>query len=63
MEGNKTAAELIDEYISQFPPDIREKLKKLRKVIKEAGTINRRKDRLQDARLRAERAPGIFCRF
>ncbi len=37
MEGNKTASELIDEYISQFPPEIQEKLKKLRKAIKEAA--------------------------
>jgi uncharacterized protein YdhG (YjbR/CyaY superfamily) len=37
MEGNKTASALIDEYISQFPPAIQQKLKKLRKAIKEAA--------------------------
>lgn len=37
MEGNKTASELIDEYISQFPSEIQEKLKMLRKAIKEAA--------------------------
>ena len=37
MEGNKTTYESIDEYILQFPPEIQEILKMLRKVIKEAA--------------------------
>ena len=37
MEGNKMEFKSIDEYISQFPPDVQEKLKMLRKVIKEAA--------------------------
>jgi Uncharacterized conserved protein len=37
MEGTKGAYKTIDEYISQFPPEIQERLKKLREVIKEAA--------------------------
>lgn len=37
MEGNKTDYKSIDDYISEFPPDIREILETLRKVIKEAA--------------------------
>lgn len=37
MEGNDNTNSQIDEYILQFPPDIQEKLRKLRKVIKEAA--------------------------
>lgn len=37
MEGNKTTFNSIDEYISQFPPDIQEILQRLRAVIKEAA--------------------------
>ncbi|MDF2632934.1 MAG: hypothetical protein K0Q85_1530, partial [Caproiciproducens sp.] len=37
MEGNKMEFKSIDEYISQFSPDVQEKLKMLRKVIKEAA--------------------------
>ncbi len=37
MESNKNVSRAIDEYISQFSPDIQEKLKTLRKVIKEAA--------------------------
>jgi uncharacterized protein YdhG (YjbR/CyaY superfamily) len=37
MERNKTTYKTIDEYISQFPPAIREKLRTIRKVIKEAA--------------------------
>ena len=33
MEGNKVTYESIDNYISKFPPEVQEKLKKLRKVI------------------------------
>ncbi|MGA9138916.1 MAG: DUF1801 domain-containing protein [Methanocella sp.] len=35
MEGK--TFESIDEYIAQYPPDIQEKLEKLRKVIKETA--------------------------
>jgi uncharacterized protein YdhG (YjbR/CyaY superfamily) len=35
MEGNKIKS--IDEYISQYPPELQEKLETLRKVIKEAA--------------------------
>ncbi|MDP4183525.1 MAG: DUF1801 domain-containing protein [Bacillota bacterium] len=35
MEGNKITFRSIDEYISQFPPDIQDKLITLRQVIKE----------------------------
>ena len=37
MEENKVTYESIDEYILQFPPEIQEILKTLRKVIKEAA--------------------------
>ncbi|MHB8061138.1 MAG: iron chaperone [Ruminiclostridium sp.] len=37
MEGNKITCASIDEYISKFPPEIQEKLKTLRKVIKESA--------------------------
>jgi len=37
MEVKKTTFESIDEYILQFPPDIQEILKMLRKVIKESA--------------------------
>lgn len=37
MEENKVAYKSIDEYISQFPPEIQEILQTLRKVIKEAA--------------------------
>ncbi len=37
MDQSKNAGKLIDEYISQFSPDVQEKLKKLRKAIKEAA--------------------------
>ena len=37
MERNKTTFNSIDEYISQFPPDIQEILQRLRAVIKEAA--------------------------
>ena len=37
MEENKTAFQSIEEYILQFPPDIQEILKMLRKVIKESA--------------------------
>lgn len=37
MEGNKITYESIDEYISKFPDEIQEILKKLRKVIKESA--------------------------
>lgn len=37
MEENKIIFSSIDEYISQFPPDIQEILQRLREVIKEAA--------------------------
>lgn len=37
MEENKIRFKSIDEYISQFPPNVQEILKTLRKVIKEAA--------------------------
>lgn len=37
MEENNITPKSIDEYISQFSPDIQEILKKLRKVIKEVA--------------------------
>lgn len=37
MEENKTTYKSIDEYISQFSPEVQELLKTLRKVIKEAA--------------------------
>ena len=37
MEGNKITFKSIDEYIFQFPPEVQEILKKLRKVIKESA--------------------------
>ena len=37
MEENKITFQSIDEYILQFPPDIQEILKTLRKVIKESA--------------------------
>jgi uncharacterized protein YdhG (YjbR/CyaY superfamily) len=37
MEVNKIAYESIDEYISQFPPEVQEILKTLRKIIKESA--------------------------
>ncbi len=37
MEGNKITYKSIDEYISNFPPEVQEILKRLRKVIKEAA--------------------------
>jgi uncharacterized protein YdhG (YjbR/CyaY superfamily) len=37
MEGNKTTFESIDEYILQFPVEVQEILKKLRKIIKESA--------------------------
>jgi uncharacterized protein YdhG (YjbR/CyaY superfamily) len=37
MEENKITAKSIDEYILQFPPEVQDILKTLRKVIKEAA--------------------------
>jgi uncharacterized protein YdhG (YjbR/CyaY superfamily) len=37
MEENKITCKTIDEYISQFSPEVQEILKTLRKVIKEAA--------------------------
>ena len=37
MEENKIMYKSIDEYILQFPADVQETLKKLRKVIKESA--------------------------
>lgn len=37
MEGNKITYKSIDEYISNFPPEVQEILKNLRKVIKESA--------------------------
>jgi len=37
MEGNKVTCKTIDEYISQFSPEVQEILKKIRKVIKESA--------------------------
>ena len=37
MERNNNSYQSIDEYISQYPSDVQEKLKKFRKVIKEAA--------------------------
>jgi Uncharacterized conserved protein len=37
MEANKTQYGTIDEYISQFPPEIQEKLEAVRKVLKESA--------------------------
>lgn len=37
MEENKITFNTIDEYIIQFPTEVQEKLKNLRKVIKEAA--------------------------
>ncbi|WP_232697535.1 iron chaperone [Brevibacillus daliensis] len=37
MEGNKIAYESIDDYISQFPPEVQAILETLRKVIKESA--------------------------
>jgi uncharacterized protein YdhG (YjbR/CyaY superfamily) len=37
MEGTKTTFETIDEYISQFPPEMQEILERLRKVIRESA--------------------------
>jgi uncharacterized protein YdhG (YjbR/CyaY superfamily) len=37
MEKNKTTIKTIDQYISQFSPEIQEKLQALRRVIKEAA--------------------------
>ena len=39
MEENKTIPESIDEYILNFPPEVQEILKSLRKVIKEAAPV------------------------
>ncbi|MEE6450939.1 DUF1801 domain-containing protein [Gottfriedia acidiceleris] len=35
MENTKKTFETIDEYISQFQPDVQEKLQALRKIVKE----------------------------
>jgi len=37
MEGNKNHPTTIDEYIGQYPPEVQEKLVKMRAVIKEAA--------------------------
>lgn len=37
MEENKNVCKTIDEYIMQFPPEVQEILKTLRKVIKESA--------------------------
>ena len=37
MEENKITSKSIDEYILQFPPEVQEILKTLRKVIKESA--------------------------
>ena len=37
MEENKNTNKLIDEYILNFPAEVQEKLKSLRKVIKESA--------------------------
>jgi uncharacterized protein YdhG (YjbR/CyaY superfamily) len=36
MEGNKNVFKSIDEYILQFSPEIQEKLRALRNIIKES---------------------------
>nr|MBK5234986.1 DUF1801 domain-containing protein [Clostridium sp.] len=36
MEENKVTSQSIDEYIFEFPPEIRELLETIRKVIKES---------------------------
>ena len=43
MEGNIDTYETIDEYISNFSPEIQEKLIKLRKAIREAAPDAREK--------------------
>ena len=43
MEDKKVTYKTIDEYIALFPPDIREKLEKLREVIREAAPGAREK--------------------
>ncbi|MDP4182556.1 MAG: DUF1801 domain-containing protein, partial [Bacillota bacterium] len=47
MEGNKITFRSIDEYISQFPPDIQDKLITLRQVIKEEAPDAEEKIRYQ----------------
>ena len=37
MDDTKTEIKTVDEYISQFPDDIREKLEMIRNTIKEAS--------------------------
>ena len=37
MDTDKISFTAIDEYIAQFPPDVREKLQQIRAVIKEAA--------------------------
>jgi len=37
MDGNKITYETIDEYISNFPPEVQEILENVRKVIQEAA--------------------------
>jgi uncharacterized protein YdhG (YjbR/CyaY superfamily) len=37
MERTKNTSESIDEYISRFPPEVQEKLKRLRKIIRESA--------------------------
>ena len=34
MEGKKEAPKTIDEYISAFPPEVQDKLEKIRAVIR-----------------------------
>ncbi|MDR6123595.1 uncharacterized protein YdhG (YjbR/CyaY superfamily) [Bacillus sp. SLBN-46] len=49
MEEIKKKFNSIDEYILQFPLQLREKLQALRKVIKESVPDAKRKDKLSNA--------------
>jgi len=43
MDESKNTIQTIDEYIQQFPPEIRERLHSLRKVIREAAPLAQEK--------------------
>ena len=63
MEENKRTFKSIDEYISLFPPGVREILETLRKVIKESAPEAEEKISYQMPHLCIAWEPGTFCRL
>ena len=54
---------LVDEYISEFAPDVQVRLQAIRQIIRESGSERRREDQLQDAYVCTAWEFGSFCRL